>query len=158
MFLNPQISIVLTPNGGNIFETHWDYYSKPHLINKSMCIVLGPTPRGYIYKQLPHHFLRGKWTRRILRFRWQGVCYETVFLNNVRKYIHNISTTWEKIYIYKRHILIYGGKTTKPQPYRENCCQFFFFFFFWRWKLLIWTEFSKEIIKMAEKYPNVLSN
>ena len=128
MFLNPQISIVLTPNGGNIFETHWDYYSKQHLINKSMCIVLGPTPRGYINKQLPHHFLRGKWTRRIVRFRWQGVCYETVFLNNVRRYIHNVSPTWEKIY--KKAYSYIWREDHKTSTLQGKLLPVFFFFFF----------------------------
>lgn len=46
----------------------------------------------------------------------------------------------------KKHILVYGGKTSKPQPSTENCCRFFK-----DESYLSEQSFQKEIIKMTEK-------
>lgn len=83
--------------------------------NQSICIVVEPTAKGHMYNTAPTtKSQRGKWTRGILRARWQGVWCETVSFSNVRRWIHYVSPIW-----LPKHKL---NKDEKPSSciWREN--------------------------------------
>lgn len=95
-----------------------------------------PTPKS----------LRRKWIRRIVRVRWQGVCYKTVFLNNGRRYIHNVSPTLDKK-VYEKAYSCIWREDLKTSTFHRKLLPFFFK----DESYLSEQSFQKEIIKMTEK-------